>query len=259
MPLHLTTTDPDFENAFAVFLAAKREASEDVDLAVRAIIAQVRKDGDKALVELTRRFDRLDLAAAGIRVSEAEIAAAVAASDKETMAALDDLVRAGKVLYIGHSNFAAWQVADAAWIARTAHVTPFVSAQNRYSLVNRDAEQELLPACERFGLGLLPFFPLESGLLTGKYRRGEPPPPGTRLSFYNETIGDEEFDRLDALKRFAEERGRTLLELAIGWLLALEPVASVITGASRPEQIEANVAASTWRLSAEELAAVAAI
>jgi aryl-alcohol dehydrogenase-like predicted oxidoreductase len=96
-------------------------------------------------------------------------------------------------------------------------------------------------------------------VLTGKYRRGEPPPPGTRLSFYDETVGDKEFDRVDALTRFAAERGHTLLELAIGWLLSLGPVASVITGATRPEQIEANVAASTWRLSAEELAAVAAL
>ena len=167
----------------------------------------------------------------------------------ETMAALDDLVRAGKVLYIGHSNFAAWQVADAAWIARTAHLTPFVSAQNRYSLVNRDAEQELLPACERFGLGLLPFFPLESGLLTGKYRRGEPAPAGARLAAdqFARRLAEAPWDAIERLERYAQDRGVTLLDVAIGGLLARPVVSSVIAGATTAEQVRANAAAATWR------------
>ena len=120
-------------------------------------------------------------------------------------------------------------------------------------------ETDGLPGAAELGLAYIPYFPLASGVLTGKYRRGEPPPPGTRLSFYDEAVSDEEFDRVDALARFAEERGHTLLELAIGWLLSLGPVASVITGATKPEQIAANVAASTWRLSDEERAALAAL
>jgi len=167
----------------------------------------------------------------------------------ETMAALDDLVRAGKVLYIGHSNFAAWQVADAAWIARTAHLTPFVSAQNRYSLVNRDAEQELLPACERFGLGLLPFFPLESGLLTGKYRRGEQPPDGSRLAkeAFARWLAEAPWDAIERLERYAGDRGVGLLDVAIGGLLARAVVSSVIAGATSAEQVRANASAATWR------------
>jgi len=168
---------------------------------------------------------------------------------EETMAALDDLVRAGKVLYIGHSNFAAWQVADAAWIARTAHVTPFVSAQNRYSVVNRDAERELLPACERFGLGVLPFFPLESGLLTGKYRRGEQAPEGSRLAkdAFARWLAEAPWEAIERLERYAADRGATLLDVAIGGLLARPVVSSVIAGATTAEQVRANAAAATWR------------
>jgi aryl-alcohol dehydrogenase-like predicted oxidoreductase len=168
---------------------------------------------------------------------------------EETMAALDDLVRAGKVLYLGHSNFAAWQVADAAWIARTAHLTPFISAQNRYSLLTRDAERELLPACERFGLGLLPYFPLESGLLTGKYRRGEPAPAGTRLAAerFARRLADADWDGIERLQRYAADRGVGLLDVAIGGLLARPVVSSVIAGATTGDQVRANAAAAAWR------------
>jgi aryl-alcohol dehydrogenase-like predicted oxidoreductase len=168
---------------------------------------------------------------------------------EETMSALDDLVRAGKVLYLGHSNFAGWQVADAAWIARTSHLTPFVSAQNHYSLIHRDAEKDLLPACEKFGVGLLPFFPLASGLLTGKYRRGEAPPAGSRLA--NESfarwLADAPWDTIERLDRYAADRGASLLEVAIGGLLARPVVASVIAGATTAEQVRANAAAAAWR------------
>ncbi|MHB8505696.1 MAG: aldo/keto reductase [Acidimicrobiales bacterium] len=164
----------------------------------------------------------------------------------ETLAALDELVAAGKVRYVGSSNFSAWQVADAAWEARTSGLERFVSAQNHYSLLERDAEKELLPACERFGVGVLPYFPLANGLLTGKYRRGEPMPEGTRLS--GRAIEDTTFDRIEALESFAKERGHSLLELAFAGLLAHPEVSSVIAGATRPEQVAANVAAGEWEL-----------
>jgi aryl-alcohol dehydrogenase-like predicted oxidoreductase len=176
----------------------------------------------------------------------------------DTLAVLDDLVGDGLVREIGCSNFTAAQQREAAEAVADG-AARFVSVQNELSLLERADESDGLAGAADQGLAYIPYFPLASGVLTGKYRRGEPPPPGTRLSHYEETISDEEFDRVDALTRFAEERGRTLLELAIGWLLSLGPVASVITGATRPEQIEANVAASTWRLSAEELATVVAL
>ncbi len=168
---------------------------------------------------------------------------------EETMAALDDLVRAGKVLYIGHSNFAGHQIADAAWIARTANLTPFVSAQNRYSLINREVENDVLPACEKFGLGLLPYFPLESGLLTGKYRRGEQAPAGTRLAGdgFNRWLAGAQWDTIERLRRSAADHGVSMLEVAIGGLLARPAVASVIAGATTGEQVRANAAAAAWR------------
>ena len=170
----------------------------------------------------------------------------------ETLGALDELVHEGKVRYIGSSNLKAWQVADAEWTARTAGTERFVSAQNKYSLLERAAEAELLPACEAYGIGLLPFYPLATGLLTGKYRRDQAMPEGTRLA--GTTIPDATFDRLEALEHFAAERGHTLLELAVAALAARPAVASVIAGATRPEQVAANVAAGDWELSAEEQA-----
>jgi aryl-alcohol dehydrogenase-like predicted oxidoreductase len=168
---------------------------------------------------------------------------------EETLAALDDLVRAGKVRYLGNSNFAGWQVADGDWVARANRLTPFVSAQNEYSLITRDVEAELVPACERFGLGILPFFPLNSGLLSGKYRRGEAPAEGTRLSLnrYAPVVANAPWDTIEALDAYAKERGRTLLDVAIGGLAARPAVASVIAGATTPEQVRTNAAAIGWR------------
>jgi aryl-alcohol dehydrogenase-like predicted oxidoreductase len=175
---------------------------------------------------------------------------------EETMAALDDLVHAGKVRYLGHSNFAGWQVADIAWIARTRGLTPFISAQNHYHLLQRDVEAELVPACQRFGVGILPYFPLASGLLTGKYRRDAPAPDGTRLAAerFAARLRQAPWDVVEALERYAGERGLTILDVAIGGLAAQPAVASVIAGATRPEQVHANVAAGHWQPSAEDLA-----
>lgn len=177
----------------------------------------------------------------------------------ETMRAMDDLVRQGKTRYIGHSNFSGWQAAEAHYIARYEHLRPFASAQNEWSLINRGVEAELVPACERFGLGILPYFPLASGLLTGKYRRGQPAPEGTRLSAAaaaERWLTEANFAFVEKLEAFAKQRGHSLIELAIGWLASQRTVPSVIAGATRPEQVEANVAAASWRLSPEEMAEV---
>jgi aryl-alcohol dehydrogenase-like predicted oxidoreductase len=175
---------------------------------------------------------------------------------EETFGALDQLVRAGKVRHVGHSNLNAAQVEEVEAICRERGFARPVSAQNEYSLLRREAEEELLPMCERLGLGVLPFFPLASGLLTGKYRRGQPRPPGTRLSDREEVFTDEKFDRLEALEAFARERGVTLLQVAIGGLLAQPVIASVIAGATKPEQVRANVAAAEWEPTAEDIAAL---
>ncbi|HWA59936.1 MAG TPA: aldo/keto reductase [Caulobacteraceae bacterium] len=182
---------------------------------------------------------------------------------EETLGALDDLVTQGKVRYIGNSNFSGWQIADADWIARDAHMNRFVSAQNNYSLLERRIEHEVLPACERFGLGMLPFFPLASGLLTGKYRRGEAPPEGTRLAAWGprgaQALNEKNFDKVEALTAWAQERGHTMLELAFAWLLGHGAVSSVIAGATRPEQVKANAATAAWKLTPEEVAEVTAL
>jgi aryl-alcohol dehydrogenase-like predicted oxidoreductase len=179
---------------------------------------------------------------------------------EETLRALDDLVRQGKVRYIGCSNFAAWQVVEAQWTARTHHLTPFVSAQNLYNLLDRRIERELVPACNAYGLSILPYFPLASGFLTGKYRPGTPPPEGTRLAMVprqaERVLTEENFATLARLEAFATARGHTVLELAIGWLASQPHVASVIAGATTPEQVEQNVRAAEWRLTQEELAEV---
>ncbi len=173
---------------------------------------------------------------------------------EETLAALDDLVRAGKVRYVGSSNFAAWQVAEAEFVARRDDLTRFVSAQNEYNLLRRGVEAELTPACERFGVGILPYFPLASGLLSGKYRRGEERPTGTRLEGRDDVFTDEAMDRVEALAAYAKERGVSMLDVAIGGLAAQPAVASVIAGAMTPEQVRANAAAGEWEPSAEDLA-----
>ena len=179
----------------------------------------------------------------------------------ETLAALHELVVEGKVRYIGSSNFAAWQVADADWIARDRGHERFVSAQNHYNLLERQAEAELVPACERFGVGLLPYFPLANGLLTGKYRRGQEAPAGSRIQAWGMTgaLSDAAFDVVERLEAFARERGVTLLDVAVGGLAAQPTVASVIAGATSPDQVRANVAAAAWRPTPEDLATLRTI
>jgi aryl-alcohol dehydrogenase-like predicted oxidoreductase len=178
---------------------------------------------------------------------------------EETLGALDELVQEGKVRFIGSSNYDARQIEDAERTARDRGLTRFVAAQNRYSFVKREAEDELLPTCERLGIGMLPYFPLESGLLTGKYRRGEAAPEGTRLASRPDWLTDEAFDRVDALQRFADERGIGLLDVAIGGLAEMPAIASVIAGATRPEQVRANAAAGEWQPSPDDVAALTAL
>ena len=175
---------------------------------------------------------------------------------EETLSVLTDLVREGKVRYVGSSNFAGWQVADADWVARTSGFERFVSAQNEYSLLERDAEDDLVPACEHFGVGLLPYFPLANGLLTGKYRRDAPPPEGTRLHGRADYLTDDRLDLVELLTGYASARGRTLLDVAIGGLAARPAVASVIAGATRPEQVFANAAAGAWEPSSDDVVAL---
>ena len=178
----------------------------------------------------------------------------------ETLETLDGLVRAGKVRYIGCSNFASWQVVDASWTAQTQHLTRFVSAQDEYSLVVRDAERELIPALNEKGMGLLPYFPLASGLLTGKYERGAEPPAGTRMAIMKRLsdryMTEKNWEIVEKLKGFCAEHGHSMLELAFSWLLAKSPVASVIAGATKPEQIEANAKAPAWKLTSDDLAEI---
>ncbi|WP_116952682.1 aldo/keto reductase [Jiangella endophytica] len=177
---------------------------------------------------------------------------------EETLAALDELVAEGKVRYVGSSNLDGWQVTEASWIARTEGLTPFVSAQNEYSLYDRSAEAELIPAAENAGVGILPYGPLAYGLLTGKYRRGEPAPEGSRLDTPAgaERLATADFGRIEALRRFAAERGRGLLDVAIGGLAAQPAVGSVIAGAVSAEQVAANVAAGAWEPALDDLAAL---
>jgi aryl-alcohol dehydrogenase-like predicted oxidoreductase len=172
---------------------------------------------------------------------------------EETLAALHELVEEGTVKYIGSSNYSAAQIEAADTVARERGLTRFVAAQNHYSLVERDVEAEILPVCERLGIGMLPFFPLASGLLTGKYTRGEEATVG-RLA--GREIPDERWDKLERVRQFADERGVPLLSVAIGGLAAMPAVASVVAGATTPEQVRANVAAGEWVPSADELAAL---
>jgi len=175
---------------------------------------------------------------------------------EETLGALNDLVHDGKVRWIGSSNFSAEQIEAAEEIARGAGFHRFVSAQNEYSFVDRGVEGDVLAACEKLGIGFLPYFPLASGLLTGKYRRGEEATEG-RLA--GREIPDEQWDRVDALQAYADERGASLLEVAIGGLLAMPAVTSVIAGATKPEQVRGNVAAGAWEPSAEGVEALRAL
>jgi aryl-alcohol dehydrogenase-like predicted oxidoreductase len=174
----------------------------------------------------------------------------------ETLGALHELITAGKVRAIGASNFDAAQLEEADRVARENSLTPFSAVQNEYSLLVREAEEEVLPVCERLGIGFVPYYPLASGLLTGKYRRGEPGPPGARLSGREEIGTAEQFALVDALQRYADERGVTLIDVAIGALLARPAVTSVIAGATKPEQVRANAGAAGWQPTPEDLVAL---
>lgn len=175
---------------------------------------------------------------------------------EETLRALDDLIHQGKVRYIGCSGVTAWQACEAVWTSRTRGLHAFVSVQPHYSLLSREAEKELIPFCRAYGLGVIPYFPLEAGFLTGKYQPGEPPTQGTRFAShtnYQRLLTDKNFAILAGLDRFASERGRSVGELALAWLLANPAVSTVIPGATKPEQVVANAGASNWRLLPQEL------
>jgi aryl-alcohol dehydrogenase-like predicted oxidoreductase len=180
---------------------------------------------------------------------------------EETLGALTELVREGKVRYLGSSNFTGWQVADADWTARTRGLERFVSAQNEYSLLDTSAEAELVPALQRFGVGLLPYYPLANGLLTGKYRRDGARPQGTRLgeARYEGYATPERLARVEDLQRYADERGTGLLQVAVGGLAARPGVASVIAGATTAEQVRTNAAAGSWTPTADDMAALDAV
>ena len=178
----------------------------------------------------------------------------------ETLRALDDLIHQGKVRYIGSSNFTAWQVVDAQWTAKHLGLNRFIACQDELSLLVREAERELIPAMKAHGLGLLPYFPLASGMLTGKYKRGAPQPAGARLSYMPDLaeryFTDANWARVDKLEAFCAARGKTMVELAFSWLGAQAAVSSVIAGATKPEQIEQNIAAASWALSTDDLAEI---
>ena len=180
---------------------------------------------------------------------------------EETLEALNEAVQQGKVRYIGCSNFAGWQLIDALWASERRGFPRFVSAQNHYNLLERTIRHELLPASGAHKVGVLPYFPLASGLLTGKYKRGQAPSKDTRLGLWGERgarmLSDDAFAKVEKLEAFAQQRGKTLLDLAFGWLLSQREVPSVIAGATKPEQVEGNVKAGEWRLSAEDMLALA--
>jgi len=179
---------------------------------------------------------------------------------EETLRALEDLSRAGKIRYYGCSNMPAWQVVEAQWTAKTHNLAGFVSCQDEYSLLVRDAEPSLMPAMRAYGLGLLPYFPLASGLLTGKYRRNAPMPEDARLTktqrLADRYLTDKNWAKAEKLIDLADAGGRTPVELAFSWLLAQSPVASVIAGATKPEQIEQNVTAGDWKLTEADLSQI---
>jgi len=179
---------------------------------------------------------------------------------EETLRALDDLVQQGKVRHIGCSNYSAEQLAAAGKLSKSESLSPFVTAQNRYSLLYRGIEQDLVPVAAQQGVGILPYFPLESGLLTGKYRRDEAPPEGTRFSKWGGGgvfVSDERWEIVEKLAAYGEQTGHSVLDLAIGWLAAQPDVSSVIAGVTSPSQVSANVAAASWDPSPEQLAEIA--
>lgn len=183
---------------------------------------------------------------------------------EETLDALDRLIDQGKIRYAGCSNYAGWQIADASWLARERSVAPFIAAQNEWNLFSRGIEEEVVPAAERFGLGIMPYFPLAMGLLSGKYVRGKRPSKSTRLGGgeerHNGMLSGANFDRMDRLDAFAAERGFSLLELAIGWLASHDVVSTVICGATKATQVKANAKAVTaWRMTSDEMTQIDAI
>jgi len=176
---------------------------------------------------------------------------------EETLRALDDLVTAGKIRYVGCSNYTGWMVVEAAWASKTNHLVNYVSVQPEYNLLSRGIEKELVPACQKYGLGIIPYYPLAGGFLTGKYKRGEDRPAdsrgGRRPQQLNRWTNDANFDAIDKLTAFAEARGHTIAELAIAWLLHKPAVTTVISGASKPEQPVANAKAAEWKLTPAEV------
>lgn len=217
-----------------------------VDHGVRGSRRYVRRAVDASLIRL--RTDYIDL----YQLHAPDPVTPI----EETLSALDDLVHQGKVRYVGCSNFAGWQIADAAWTATSTGLTGFVSAQNRYSLLDRRVETEVVPAAEEFGLGILPFFPLEHGLLTGKYVRGKRPPADSRAALDPDRaqwLAAAHWDRIEALSAYAGERGRSLLDVAIVGLAAQPGVASVIAGVTSVDQLHKNVAALDWQPGPEDL------
>ncbi|MBM23796.1 MAG: aldo/keto reductase [Gammaproteobacteria bacterium] len=172
----------------------------------------------------------------------------------ETLRALDDLVTSGKVRYIGSSNFASWEISEAAWTSITNEVSNFVSLQTRYSILNRDMEKEIVPACEKHSISVLPFFPLESGLLTGKVKRDEDPPPGTRLAIWGGAFrSDWKFDLIDKIIEFGKSIDRNILEISLSWAANQKQIGSVLVGATKSEQLIQNIKAISWKMSPEEM------
>jgi aryl-alcohol dehydrogenase-like predicted oxidoreductase len=179
---------------------------------------------------------------------------------EETLTAMTELVREGKVRYIGSANLSAWRIVEAELLARRFATERFIVSQNAYSLVDRMVELDVAVVCAKYGIGLAPYFPLANGLLTGRYRRGEPPPPGSRLAIRTQVLEDERaLDGLEALEAFATERGLSLVQVALGGLAAKPAVGSVIAGASRPEHVRANAAASDWIPSTDDVAVLESI
>jgi aryl-alcohol dehydrogenase-like predicted oxidoreductase len=177
----------------------------------------------------------------------------------ETLSALDDLVRQGKVRYIGCSNFAAWQICEALWTSDRKNLTPFVSVQPRYNIFDRAIERELVPFCRQYGIGIIPYSPLAGGILTGKYKEGEAPPPDTRAGRnqrMQSQLNSDTLGKVDALGKWAQDKGHSVGELALAWLLSRPEVSTIIAGATRPEQVDANAKAAEWKLSEDDLKAI---
>ena len=174
----------------------------------------------------------------------------------ETLSALDALVQQGKVRYIGCSNFVAWQICEALWASDRKNLTPFVSVQPRYNLFDRAIERELVPFCRQYGVGIIPYSPLAGGILTGKYKEGEAPPPDTRAGRQERMrsqLNADTLGKVSALRKWAEDKGHTVGELALSWLLSRPEVSTIIAGATRPEQVDANAKAADWKLTPDEL------